>query len=294
MEIVGRSMSTIRHFYHLSRPSNVGITLLAFFLSCFLANDRSVTFLQTLDFYVAAICLALVTASGYWINDVYDHKIDRINKPHKLIVNAFLSVKKVLSIYFTLVFLITGASILLLNPALTLLNLGAAFLLFIYAAWLKRTTIVGNLTIAALTALVVYDAMVLYHPKMVLVWAAIFAFEANFVREIIKDLEDIEGDLRFKLHTLPIRAGTHVAKRVVAVGYGLFAVTCPMPFFEIYLRTGRLNFGYLIAITILVVFPTILLRVDLRNCNSKADFTKQSRWLKLLILAGMLSLLLLN
>lgn len=288
------SMDAVRHFYQLSRPGNVYITLGAFVLSAFIANDKTFDFLLKWNFYVAAGCLAMVAATGYWINDVYDFKIDRINKPGRVIVNAQLSVKKVLTAYFVVLVLILAASALFLNVALTFLTLGAALILFGYAFWLKRTTIVGNIVVAALTALVVYYAIVMYQPKIALFWAAVFAFEVNFIREIVKDMEDIEGDLRFKLQTLPIRMGTKAAKRTVALGYALFLLTCPVPFFEEYLRMGFLNWPYLVSIVIGVMLPGIALLVDLRRCEVKADFSRQSKMLKWLMLAGMLTLLFLQ
>ena len=287
-------MSVLTHFFWISRPLNVLITGLAFCLACFIANGRSIHFVGDLEFWYALVCLLLVTATGYWVNDAFDFKIDRINKPRRVVVNAHLSVKRVLSTYFTVVLLVLLFSFLTQPVSLTAINFAAAGMLFAYAALLKRTTVVGNLVVAALTALVVYYAALLYVPKAALFWAMLFAFEVNFIREVVKDVEDIEGDLRFKLQTLPIRAGIKGTKGVLYAAYGLFVLSCFAPFFEEYARLGYLNWWYLGAVSVLVVAPALWLLRHLRQAAHKDDWALQSRYLKWLIFAGMATLLFLR
>jgi 4-hydroxybenzoate polyprenyltransferase len=294
LKLFALMMRSIGYFFHLSRPVNVFITLLAFLISALIGSGRDWSFLFDLKFYAAALCLVMVTATGYWVNDVFDFKIDRVNKPRRVIVNAQLSVKKVLSVYFVVVLGILAFSWLFLDWALTIINAGAIALLFAYAGLLKRTTMVGNLVVAALTALVVYYAAVLYQPGAALFWAGVFAFEVNFIREVVKDIEDIEGDLRFKLQTLPIRIGIKGAKRVLFVAYSLFLLSCPTPFVEEYLRYGYLNWAYLVVVVLGVMLPALALMLDLRNCSAKEHFSRQSKYLKYLILSGMLTILLLQ
>ena len=287
-------MSVLKHFFWISRPLNVFITGLAFCLACFIAKDRSISFLGDLEFWVALACMVGVTATGYWVNDAFDFKIDRVNKPRRVIVNAHLSVKRVLTTYFTTVALLMLFSFLTQPVSLTAINFAVALLLFAYAALLKRTTIVGNVLVASLTALVIYYAAVLYVPKAALFWAMLFAFEVNFIREVVKDIEDIEGDLRFKLQTLPIRAGIKGTKGVLWGAYCLFILSGPAPFVEEYLRIGYLNWWYLGAALLLVVAPALWLLRHMAEASEKADWALQSRYLKWLIFAGMATLLLLR
>jgi 4-hydroxybenzoate polyprenyltransferase len=287
-------MSVITHFFWISRPLNVLITGLAFLLACFIANGRDISFLGDLEFWFATACLIAVTATGYWVNDAFDFKIDRVNRPRRVIVNAHLSVKRVLTTYFVAVLLLLLFSFLVQPVSLTAVNFAAALLLFAYAALLKRTTVIGNLVVAALTALVIYYAALLYTPKAALFWAMLYAFEVNFIREVVKDIEDIEGDLRFKLQTLPIRAGIRGAKGVLYAAYSLFILSCPAPLVEEYWRLGYLNWPYLIASSVLVVAPACWLLRHLTQAVDKADFALQSRYLKWLIFAGMATLLFLH
>ncbi|MEM0996935.1 MAG: geranylgeranylglycerol-phosphate geranylgeranyltransferase [Bacteroidota bacterium] len=287
-------MKDIVYFYHLSRPLNVMITLLAFSLSAFLGLNRSFSFLSDATFWCGGLCLVLIAATGYWVNDAYDFKIDRLNKPRKVIVNAHLSRKKVLTGYFTAVLLTLVFSFFTLDLALTTINFASATLLFAYAALLKRTTVVGNLVIAALTALVVYYAAVMYGLNLALIWTIAFAFEVTFIREVVKDVEDINGDLQFHLQTLPIRIGIRATKRVLLFSYLAFLLSCYGPVISELVLKSHFNWRYLIASLILVQIPTLYLIQQLRQAQQPADFTRQSQWLKILIFLGMTSILFLT
>ena len=90
-------MKAIRHFFWLSRPLNVLITLIAFALAAHMAQGDILQCLRDAQFWYGCVALTVITATGYWVNDAFDFKIDRENKPRKVIVNAHLSVKKVLT-----------------------------------------------------------------------------------------------------------------------------------------------------------------------------------------------------
>lgn len=286
-------MKDIRYFFLLSRPLNVLITLLAFSLAVYMATGDLLASFSDPQFWIGCACLAVITATGYWVNDAFDFKIDRENKPRKVIVNAHLSVKKVLTAYFSAVALVLAFSLLFQPPVLLAINAGAATLLFLYAWLLKRTTVIGNIVIATLTALVVYYAAVMYVPRTALMWTILFAFEITFIREVVKDIEDIKGDLKFKLQTLPIRIGIQATKRVVFVSYVVFLLSCYAPIVEAVLRSQPLHWPYLLASIGLVQLPTLYLMVDLGKAQESTDFARQSRLLKGLIFLGMGTLLLL-
>ncbi len=248
-------MKDIRYFFYLSRPINVFITLIAFALAVHIANGNLAVALSDPQFWWACLCLTVISATGYWVNDAFDFKIDRENKPRKVIVNAHLSVKKVLTAYFTTVVLVLAFSVLMQPPVLFAVNAGAIVLLFLYASLLKRTTVVGNIVIATLTGLVVYYAALLYVPRTALMWTIMFAFEVTFIREVVKDMEDIKGDLKFKLQTLPIRIGLKATTRVVFASYFVFVVSCYAPIAEVLLRGLPLNVAYLISSILFVQAP---------------------------------------
>jgi 4-hydroxybenzoate polyprenyltransferase len=286
-------MKDLRYFFLLSRPLNVLITLIAFALAAHLAQGDILECFIDAQFWYGCLCLTVITATGYWVNDAFDFKIDRENKPRRVIVNAHLSVKKVLSAYFVAAAMILIFSFFFQPLVLFAINAGVIGLLFLYAWLLKRTTVVGNIVIALLTALVVYYAALMYVPRTVVMWMILFAFEVTFLREVVKDVEDIKGDLKFKLQTLPIRIGTEATKRFLLLCYAVFILSCYAPCLEALMRGQQLQVPYLIGSVLGVQIPTVFLMIRLRHAALPADFAWQSKWLKALIFAGMLSILLL-
>lgn len=286
-------MRDIRYFFLLSRPLNVLITLLAFSLAVHIATGNLLTAIADPQFWWGCICLTVITATGYWVNDAFDFKIDRENKPRKVIVNAHLSVKKVFTAYFAAVIVVLGFSALMQPPVLLAVNAGAATLLFLYAWLLKRTTVVGNIVIATLTAMVVYYAALMYFPTTALMWTILYAFEVTFIREVVKDMEDIKGDLKFKLQTLPIRIGLGATKRVVVAAYVVFVLSCYAPVLEALVRTGQVNWEYVLGSALMVQSPAVYMAFRMSRAKVTADYSWQSKWLKGLIFAGMVSMLLL-
>ena len=241
----------LKYFWLISRPLNIGIAFLAFVVACYIAFYKSgLGFLGDAKFYAAALTISVIAATGYWINDVYDFRIDRINKPDRAIVNAFLSVKKVLTFYFIVIFLVLGFSLLYFawyhqEYQITFVNFLSVFLLFIYASYLKRISVVGNLVIAFLVSLVIILAGYLYHINSELMYTIAFAFQVTLLREITKDIEDIRGDLQFNLQTLPIQIGIRATKRVLWGLYIFFLLSCYMPFVIHYVQKGNFLWTYL-------------------------------------------------
>ncbi|MEO0473353.1 MAG: geranylgeranylglycerol-phosphate geranylgeranyltransferase, partial [Bacteroidota bacterium] len=259
------------------------------------ANQHTLTFFSEKSFWATALTIAIIAAAGYWINDVYDFRIDRINKPKRTIVNAILSVKKVLTAYF-----LTNMAILLFSVSylgffskfyqITFINFLSVIMLFIYASYLKRVSVAGNLVVSFLTTLVVILAGYLYQVNLPLIWAGIFAFEITFIREITKDIEDIKGDLSFNLHTLPIQIGIQRTKYILLALYILFILSSYLPFAIHAWRTDQFLWTYLILSILLVQLPMLWLVRKMWQANEPADFSRQSQGLKFLILAGMLTL----
>lgn len=289
-------LKDVKYFIKISRPLNLLISFLSFGMGCYIARDKRFIFLQDDYFWATVLTIIIIAATGYWINDVYDYRIDRVNKPKRTVVNAFLSVKKVLTLYF-----LTIGGVLLFSLAyigwygqhfeISFVNLLAVLLLFWYASHLKRVSVVGNLLVAFLISLILILSGYLYSINMPLIWAAIFAFEITFIREITKDVEDIKGDLQYNLQTLPIQIGIRNTKRILLVLYILFIISCYMPFVYRIIRTGDPLWRYLLLSINLVQVPTLfLLRFMLRSKHPK-EFAIQSRYLKYVMITGIITLL---
>lgn len=288
-------MKDLLYFFKLSRPFNLVIMKIAYGLAAFMALGQEFTFLSDPVFWLSGLSIMMIGATGYWVNDAFDFKIDQINKPEKTIVGAFLSRKKVLTAYFAALAGIAVYTIVLLPWELWLVNAAAAGILWSYAWLFKRVSVVGNVMIASLTALVIFYAAILYRSyPLPLIWTILLAFEVNFIREVTKDIEDIRGDLRFRLNTLPIRIGIRNTKKILYVAYGVFFISCWLPVIEEYMRLGAFNWRYAAVSILIVQLPCVYLIRKLAVSYKPEDFGRQSLWIKCLIFTGLSSILLLT
>ncbi|MCS7086058.1 MAG: geranylgeranylglycerol-phosphate geranylgeranyltransferase [Bacteroidia bacterium] len=278
-----------RYLFRLSRPVNILLAEATYAFSAYVSAPGTTVFLRDDKFYVQAAVMAAVMAGGYWINDVFDQKIDRVNKPQKALVGTHISTKKTLTAYW-IINLAALAATVWLPFKFRLLNFGAAATLFFYAAHLKRHALWGNLTIAVLTALPVVAGAMLWHFKAPHLWAAVFAFWVNFVREIVKDVEDLRGDLAFGVRTLPVRIGMQATKKFLYGAYALLLALLPVPAAFYFWRWQIWTAEYLAATTVLTLPLWIGCINDLRRATRPEDYGRQSRRLKWLMAAGLFSL----
>lgn len=225
---------------------------------------------------LACVCIA---AGGYVINDYFDVKIDRINRPDRLIVTESVPKNTAMRLFqcFTAAGVLAGlgVSVWARSWTLALVFIVIPGLLWFYSASYKRQFLVGNLVVAfaaALTPLLVafantdrlrhlYPDTLAYTPVAadLYTWIggfAAFAFLATLIREIVKDLEDMEGDRELECRTLPVRCGERHAKIVVtllivlltaAVGYVGFELV-PYPHHWGTLSARYITFGLFVPL----------------------------------------------
>ena len=147
----------------------------------------------------------LVAAAGYIINDYYDVKIDAINRPDRLVIGRVVNRRVAMLAHLVL----SGAGVLVagwLHPVLGAVTLGTALLLWGYSARFKRVALVGNISIATLTAALVLlpelQLQLARNDSHSVVWPyALAAFLLTVVREIVKDVEDMGGDAQHGCRT---------------------------------------------------------------------------------------------
>ena len=231
----------------------------------------------------STVCIA---AAGYIINDYYDVKIDAINKPERLLVGRVIRRRRAMFAHLILSFIgiVTGA---ILMVPVGLINLGAVLLLWGYSARLKKLLLIGNITIALLSAsmllvVAVYNDML----NNTTLGYALFAFLISLIREIVKDIEDMRGDATFDCRTLPIVAGMRGAKLVL---YPLIAIFQAVLIAAVLHPSTPLLFD--IYMLLLVLAPSIWMLVKLVRADRKQDFSYLSNLNKLIMLMGILSML---
>lgn len=252
-----------------------------------------------------------IAAGGYVINDYFDVKIDRINRPDNLVVTRIISRDAAMNLFYglTAVGVIAGTVVAWWAHSWTLLFTYVVIpgLLWFYSASYKRMFLVGNLVVAFASAIVpllvaianadylhhLYQNALAYSPIVgeLYVWTGgftIFAFLLTWVREIVKDIEDIEGDREMECRTLPIVWGDKVAKIIATIllvviatliVYMLFAV---LPFSHEWksLPTRYVVFGLIVPILCSIVL--------LWAANNRTEYHRVQTIIKFAMFMGML------
>ena len=254
--------------------------------------------LTPFEFFILVISCVLIAAGGYIINDIEDIEIDSLNKPDKKIVENQISKDQALNVYSALTFLgVLGGFFLSYVKGyayIGIINLITAGMLYFYATSYKCIPILGNVIISLLSALVIVIVIVpeLFakdHPGVMLMVAvyAFFSFMTTLIREIIKDIEDIEGDQQFGCSTLATTIGVTKAKWASIIL--TFSVVSLLIYAQIFSRQWEsiLPFAY---ICIFIDLPFFILLRKLYLAEKKSDFHKASFWLKLIMFTGIISL----
>jgi 4-hydroxybenzoate polyprenyltransferase len=262
--------------------------------------------MQQFLFLIAAS--VLIAAAGYIINDYFDLNIDQVNKPGKVVVNTIISRRWVifwhmflsmLGLFFTVTALpITG------YWHLVLANMASIILLWFYSTNLKKQLLIGNVLISLLTAWVIgiiflskfplhiRSLLLVEHDEVrffrYTILYASFAFIISLVREVIKDMEDVEGDRKYGCRTMPIRWGMNASKVFAAVWIVvLIAVLLILQFYV-------LPFGWwhsALYCLVCIVVPLVWILRKLYSAHTADDFHRLSRLVKLVMFTGILSML---
>jgi geranylgeranylglycerol-phosphate geranylgeranyltransferase len=185
------------------RPANVAIVFVTIVAAGILARPEGWAMLWVL---VAGASGALIAAGGNAINDFYDVKVDEINRPERPLPSGLVTPSAAKAIWMCT----SGAGLMLAvllgewNFVIAAVWVGG---LYVYSRQLKGTVLAGNLIVAFMTALAFpFGALVTGRPGLGL-YPGLFAFLANLAREILKDVEDVEGDSAAGLGTLPVKYG---------------------------------------------------------------------------------------
>ncbi|MFD2540716.1 geranylgeranylglycerol-phosphate geranylgeranyltransferase [Lacinutrix gracilariae] len=250
---------------------------------------------------LATLCLA---AAGNIINDIYDTETDTVNKPNRVIVGVSISEKKAYRLFF--IFNIIGVALGFYlshavgkSPFFTLFVIISA-LLYIYASYLKQLPFIGNIVISCLVALSliivgIFDLLPAINTAnketqltffKIVVDYALFAFIINLVREMIKDMEDIEGDYKAQINTLPIAIGRSRTKNIIFI-ISILPILAVVFYTTTYLYKQELVVGYFL---LCILAPLIYTSIKIFIAETKKDYTHISLILKLVMLFGMLSM----
>jgi geranylgeranylglycerol-phosphate geranylgeranyltransferase len=264
----------MRDYISICRPVNALITFIAVLLGAVVASKSGMPVIFVL---LASLSAAVASAAGNVINDIFDIATDKINRPDRPLPSGRIGIDNAIIFYCMLLILSVAASV----PAgkiSVLIVFVSNLLLFIYSWKLKRIVLAGNIAVAFLTALAfIYGSVVVGKPEAS-VFPALFAFIINFMREIVKDAEDIEGDKSEGVKTFPQIMGFPATLKIA---WGLTAVLICLILTAGFLRIYKIEF---LIIAMCIVSPVMVYCMkQLRSEN----FHKVSILLKINMLIGL-------
>ena len=257
-------------------------------------------------FFYIIMSTVLISAAGYVINDYFDRRTDMINRPQKVIVGKIIPQRIAILWHWFL----TGTGVLLgfyVSYKVGLPQLGLIFILVSGTLWFYSTTyknqfLIGNVIIAILVALVPLILLLFEMPllvkeyrlqilaqnislKSMVLWIGgytIFALVTNLIREIVKDIEDFEGDYIYGRKTIPIIWNTNGAKAIVSVFNSFILISATFILINNAVHLTALIYGFIVIIMPLIYFQYLLIKAQ-----TAKEYHFLSTVLKLVMVLGL-------
>jgi geranylgeranylglycerol-phosphate geranylgeranyltransferase len=270
-------------YINISRPLNSLITFLVIIVASIISIDGRYSVLKII---LAGLSGALTASAGNVINDYFDIDIDKINKPPRVLPQGKLSLKEALSFYFFLTVLSLVISSFININAFTIVFIASLFLFF-YSNQLKKISLLGNIVVSTLTALTfIYGGIAVDNIKDAII-PAVFAFLINFIREIVKDMEDIEGDKLQGINSFPAVHGFKKAKTIIVFITIVLIILTVFPFV-----TKLYAIEYFIVVMVFVNPLLVYIVKSLFEDDSIKNLNKLSNLLKLNMVIGLTAIFL--
>lgn len=283
-------LTKIFSFFSVIRGYNIFVIALAQYLSAIFILSPEIRALDVvLDYQLFILVLAssLTIASGYIINNFYDVKKDLINRPRKVMIDRLVSQATKLKVYFSINFIVFIIAGFVSWRAMFFFS-AYIFLIWFYSHKLKKYPIIGNIT-ASILAVLPFFAILLYYKNF---YAEIFA-HASFlyllilIRELIKDLENIEGDLISNYRTIPVLFGEKVAKNIIS----LLTISTIIP---VYYLIDVFDVGYMDLYFYGSLIVLIFFLLKLWKSKTKSEYLKLHFLLKFIIVLGVFCIVLIE
>ena len=277
-------INTIQQILNLLRIKNIFIATTCVFLSAYILGAD--------DFNKIFICVVIISSIigfGNILNDIIDLKNDSYNHPNRILPQQIISIKKVYFLLFACLVIILVSSFYISMIAKTYLLVANIVLLF-YNLYYKNMFLIGNVVIAMLLSSVfIFTELVLVQSYTQLIIPSVLAFGLSLIREILKDLEDMDGDNKVGRKTMPIYLGIQATLIFIYILIVSFLVLCLYIYYYYYYTDI-----FLYSVIILVEIPLIISLFLLINNPNKKTFSNISTLIKYIIVCGILILLFAN
>ncbi len=276
--------------FSVVRGYNIPVIVLAQYLSSIFilgGTTRALDVLLDVNLFLIVFLSSLTIASGYIINNFYDSDKDLINRPNKSMLDRLVSQKTKLQVYFTINFIVFLLAFFISVRAVLFFSI-YIFLIWFYSHKLKKIVFIGNL-FAAFLAILPFFAILLYYKNLYpqIFAHATFLYLLLLIREMIKDLENLKGDIANDYQTIPVLYGENISKQVItALTIGTII---PVYFLVDIFEVGYMDVYFYLSLLVLLIFLVLLW-----NSNNKFGYLKLHNMLKFLIVLGVFSIILIE
>ena len=276
-------MNKLSAMFKIIRPINCVITFITILIAGLICGIGAFSYTNII---LAAFSGSFVAAAGNIINDYFDIEIDRINRPDRVLPSGELSIRFSINLY-----LIISASALYLSSLINLESIViviiSSLIILLYSYKLKGTPLVGNFIVAFLTGLAFIYGSIAVDNFLCGIIPALFALLINFMREIVKDIEDMKGDKAAEILTYPIRRGVDASITIVIFTAVLLIISTIIPFI---LKIYRIE--YFIFVMPVVNGLLVYIIRELKRDQSQINLRKISNLLKLNMVLGLIAIIL--
>jgi 4-hydroxybenzoate polyprenyltransferase len=276
--------------FSVVRGYNIPVIALAQYLSAIFIlspDKRALSVILDFNLFILVLASSLTIASGYIINSFYDSKKDLINRPTKTKLDRLVSQQTKLQVYFAINFFVAVIAFFVSFRAVLFFSV-YIFLIWFYSHKIKKYPIIGNL-MAAFLAVLPFFGILLYYKNFyeVIFFHASFLFLLLLIREMIKDLENIRGDIANDYQTIPIVYGEIISKKTITLL--LVATIIPVYYLVNIFDVGYMDIYFYACFIILIFFG-----IQLWKSETKAQFLQLHNVLKFLIVAGVFCIVMIN
>lgn len=274
-------LKKILAFVLILRPVNFLLTFVSIYYAITLANSSLALSFKA---FAGSLAGALISGAGMIINDILDFEIDKINRPERPLPSSLISLRFAL-VYYILLNLVSLYLLLCTSIEAFIIGLLSMVIIFFYSFSFKKRGLIGNFVVGFMTGLAFIFGGVIGGNVKVLIFPAVFALMINFAREILKDIEDIEGDKQLGLKTFPIQYGTRKAFILFSIITELLIVITFIPYvIRVY------NFYYLVIVFFSVDLLLIYVLKNVLSNPSKDKLRKFSNLIKYDMIFGLIAI----
>ncbi|MCK9483650.1 MAG: geranylgeranylglycerol-phosphate geranylgeranyltransferase [Candidatus Marinimicrobia bacterium] len=274
-------MKKVIAFIRIMRPLNLIQGGIAILVSMSLADQLPVWW----KVLVAIFVVWCYTGAGNALNDYYDAEIDRINRPTRPIPAGLIRTRQALVFSGLLFGLGTLAIIPIISFQVVIITIAALFLLISYTPLFKPRPLWGNLVVSTTLGLTFLFGSAVFGDIGPGIVPGLLAFSFNFIREIVKDMQDIRGDRALGARTFPLVYGAYAARLLVIGATLLLVIGAPIPYFM-----GIYGIYYLLVLVLTVEIPLIYVIFSIGRDSSATNCGRLAAILKGDVFFGLLAI----